>query len=247
MNLSFSKKHIIILGVAIFLLIASAFFFFSQYISPAMKEKEVLAAEVEFEKSQLAILRDQQRDTTTEAIETSIELQRKLPVKPLVDQFLLDISRAEGLSNSYILYIDISEGGELSLRATEDGVEGETSTPVEQSEGEGGQETTQEQQVNVDIEGLKQITLNLSVRANRYQDLAQFLRELDRLPRISSIDSVSFIGHDEQIMVDDVHDSLEFNVTVSTYFYPELLELGEEGPKVDYPRPSNKDNPLYSN
>lgn len=158
-------------------------------------------------------------------------MQQKLPVAPLVDQLLLDFQRVEALSDTYILSMDIDQ----SLNPVP---QEESESVVEGDEGIDGNQ--------VSIEGLKKITVYLSIRAKRYEDLFQFLVEMDRLSRIISIDSISFRGTDEQIMIDDYHESLEFFVTVSTYYFPELTELEGELPKVIHPKPSEKENPLYN-
>lgn len=235
MMLGFTKKHVIVLISAFFVLVAGAVFLYFLYVTPVLEQKEVLAMELEAEINQKDAYQKQIRDGESDLVEVSVELQRRLPIQPLLDQFILQMARAEGLSDTYILNININSQGELSILNGKKGSEGET-------EEEG---TTNEQP---GFEGLQQITFQLSVRANNYEDLAQFLRELDRLPRLVNIDNVSFLGLDENVMVDEERNgSLQFHVAVSTYYYPDLQELAGEHPQIDYPRPSQKENPLFTN
>ena len=234
MTVQFTKLYLIILIAAVVAVVASFLIGYSSYIAPVYGEKEVLAENLEFEENQVQILNQQIRSLDSNVLETSFALQRKLPVQPLLDQFLLDISRAEGLSGSYILNINISESGDVTL-AEGESIKEQISTEVEQNSA-----------LPEKIEDLRKITVFLSVRANDYEALANFLREIDSLPRLTNIDSVNFLGHDEKIMVNDSHQSLEFSVLLSTYYYPPLAQLREESPKIDFPNPANKDNRLYS-
>lgn len=226
----FTKKiiYILIIGVALTVTLVIGSYF--SIIQPKLAMRTNAEIQLENEQKMLELLQKNQHAKEERIIEQTTQMQKKLPVEPLVDQFLLDFQRVEALSDTYILYMDIDQNREpvpLDQEAIEDVVKG-----VEEDQ--------------VSIEGLKKITVYLSILAKTYEDLSQFLIEMDRLSRIISIDSISFRGTNEQIMIDNYLESLEFFVTVSTYYFPELTELKGELPKVVHPKPSEKENPLYN-
>ncbi len=226
MKLSFTKKAMItlIISVSVTMLLLSGGYIYM--VSPKFNERTNAENRLETEFQMLEILKENGVDEEETIEEETTYLQRKLPVEPLLDQLLLDFQRVEALSNTYILSMDIDQNRDAVLVETEE-VDENT------SEGESS-------------ERLKQISAFLSVRANSYEDLFQFLAEIDRLPRIIAIDSISFIGTDEKVMIDDETDILEFLVTVSTYYYPHLPQLKDELPKVIHPAPGERENPLYN-
>ncbi|OIJ10273.1 hypothetical protein BKP35_14340 [Anaerobacillus arseniciselenatis] len=227
MNISFTKKAIVtlIVGVIIVMMLLSGGYVYT--VSPKFNERTNAENQLKTEKQMLQLLEERSFDDEEEVEEETTYLQRKLPVEPLVDQLLLDFQRVEALSNTYILSIDIDQNRDAVFIETEEG---------DENTGEAAEDSA----------SLKQITVNFSVRANSYEELFQFLSEIDRLPRIIGIDSISFIGTDERVMIDDETDILEFLVTVSAYYYPHLPQLKDELPKVIHPAPRERENPLYN-
>lgn len=227
MNVSFTKKTLLILVTAVAF---SMFIVTSMYIStvyPKFNERTVAENQLETELKMLELLQEQEAEQEEQLAEETTHLQRKIPVDPLIDQLLLDLQRVEALSNTFILdmYFVKDRPANLAEHEVED---------------------TEEVVETEDTEPLRQVSVDLSVVANSYEDLYQFLAEVDRLPRIVSIDSISFVGIEESMMIDDQIESLQFLVAISTYYYPELPELREELPKVIHPEPGEKSNPLYS-
>lgn len=230
MEVSFTKKTIIILIIGVALTVTLVIGSYFSIIQPKQEMRANAESQLENEQKILELLEKNQHAKEERIIEQTTEMQQKLPIAPLIDQLLLDFQRVEALSDTYILQIDIDQNSDA--------------TPPDQEESEDVAEGDEEDQDS--IEGLKQITVYLSILAKTYEDLSRFLTEMDRLSRIISIDSISFRGNDERIMIDDYHENLEFGVTVSTYYFPELTGLEDELPKVIHPSPSGKINPLYN-
>lgn len=235
MKVSFTKKKWIsfILGIVIVVALSVGGYFYLIY--PKVTVLANTKNQIEMEQKMLDVLEGNVPSEEETISEQTTQMQRKLPVKPLVDQLLLDFQKVEALSNTYIVNIDINQN--LDVSSQEEDV-------AEVNDTDETNDTTQE--AIPMIEGLKQIQAYLSIRAKGYEDLFQFLAEIDQLPRIISIDSISFMGNDEKIMIDDEQETLEFSVTVSTYYYPNLHELKDQHPKVIYPDPSEKENPFYN-
>lgn len=227
MNVSFTKKNLIILVVAVVVAMILITSLYITSVTPMYQARSNAENQLETEYQMLELLQEQAMEQEEIVDEQTTHLQRKLPVDPLIDQLLLDLQRVEALSNTFILDMNFLKDRPANLIVRED-EDAEATVVVEETE------------------LLKEISANLSIVANSYEDLFQFLAEIDRLPRIVSIDSISFVGTNEQMMINDQIENLHFLVTISAFYYPELPELKEELPKVIHPEPGEKRNPLYN-
>ncbi|MED1602932.1 hypothetical protein [Alkalihalophilus marmarensis] len=241
------------------LLIGFLIWLFFSFIRPIQLEKEAALVELEYEQAQLAGVIEEAEEKPLEVIESSMMIQRKLPVRPLVDQLLLTFARAEGIADAYILSIDIQDEAE----GVWFGETGETSIEVEQDQEQDNEPEELEDFIELEeeeepvpsappeaassLEGLEVIRFVLRVRTNEYAGLARFAEELDRNDRLMSIDSITYAAPSERVLVEDEQEALEFLMTVSAFYYPiDEPDLEQELPQVDYPRPANKSSPLYN-
>ncbi|WP_078555367.1 hypothetical protein [Bacillus alkalicellulosilyticus] len=263
MTVSFTRIHIIVLVLILALVGGGGYFLYNSYFSTLVVDRETLIDSLQVEQAVLEESRRILRQAEAKEIETSFTFQKKLPVTPLMDQFLLHLARAEILSGTYISSLDITDDRIetsdsrpldilIEMNKTDEEREAEAAAAAEAAQQQEaapeeapaeGEESSNPYGPNLD--DVKQIHFQLTVRAKEYKEIATFLRTLDSLPRLVNINMVTFIGHNEQIMIDDEIENLEFLVNVSTFYYPELEELKEETPKVDYERPSEKEDPLY--
>ncbi|MBD3107833.1 hypothetical protein IEO70_05590 [Bacillus sp. AGMB 02131] len=199
------------------------------------KERELQALETE-----LAIIQTEQNKKTEEPRVSSVELQKKIPVKPNVQQIIVDFNQAEIVSGSLITNIAVEENVEIGQPVASAGEEDE-------SESESESESVSEP-VSVPaqaIEGLKQVRLSLTVQSERYADLEKFLSSLESLERITKVENISFEGFEEITSVDQTRSILEYTVVVSAYYASKLKDLQEDLPRVRSAEPANKTNPLY--
>ncbi|OIJ18374.1 hypothetical protein BKP45_12420 [Anaerobacillus alkalidiazotrophicus] len=224
MKVSFTKKKLITLITGIVLVFISYLGCYFYLIYPKLTIIDQVTHQLETEK-QILLTLEKSLLKEEDHIEETTELQRQLPVEPLMDQLLLDFQRVEALSNSYIISMTIDQDSTVHSVVQED---------VEENL-ENSFDT---------IEGIVVMNVSVTVNAKMYEDLFQFLVEIDRLPRIVSIDNISFIGAQETEIIHDPQEYLEFFVTVSTFYYPDLYELSDEVPKVIHPNPSEKQSPL---
>jgi type IV pilus assembly protein PilO len=260
MNLHFKKKSIIVTA-GVFLigsLFAGEYFLFLQ---PLINEVKSVKTQLETEEKLYEVMAQRLADSTNEVVEQTSTLQKQLPVLPFLEQFILDLEKAEVISNSLITNMSFSDG-ELSIdEATQQNL-----TPEEQinesanlnyevngkevfsgDEAQQGESQTEEQTVAPIIpEGMKRITVNLSVKSDNYFDMLTFLKVIESLERITKIDSLSFSGGEEVKSVDAKVEGLTYTLVLSTFYYPKLEELKDQLPSFETPPPSNKDNPLPS-
>ena len=81
----------------------------------------------------------------------------------------------------------------------------------------------------------------MSVEASVLYELEAFIKELEELPRITKVDSLTFSG----VAEGDTSNVLTYSVVASTYYYPDLTDLKNQLPDYEAPAPSKKTNPLY--
>jgi type IV pilus assembly protein PilO len=227
MTVRFSKQQVLILLLLLVLFVAvfAGLYFYLLY--PRYQQIEQLTDTVISEKKLLASIKAdaaKQRDGLPESI---VALQKKIPVKPLTEQLLLDLEKAEVVSDSTITSMNFSEGENAAAEnnASSNGA----STPSSSS---------------ALPDGLKKVTVQLTVQSPSYYQLERFLQTLENLDRIVSIESLSFAGNPELTSVGTKVNPLTYSLTVSAFYYPKLADLQKLLPQLDVPPPSEKDNPL---
>jgi type IV pilus assembly protein PilO len=240
------------IGLILLLLVGGLYSYFG-VLAPLHQEIAYVDTEIQQQKSFL-----QQTETTQEEVATSSEntfkLQEEVPVKPLVDQLILQFEKAEVLSDSLIMTMDFSDG-----EATKDEDETEeaaTETAEEQPETAEANVSNEDDSVETENapapapevlpEGVKKITAEMSVVSKNYEGLLKFLRTIEELKRITVIEAITFTGLDELEMAsaEATPDQLKYEITISAYYLPELTDYLKDLPQVEFPAPQGKENPL---
>ncbi|WP_062198921.1 hypothetical protein [Massilibacterium senegalense] len=234
--IQFTKKNIIISLLVSFVLIVATIVIYITLVSPNKKEAEKLLQEVQQEETQIAMLEQKIKDVE-EQIKTSSTYiwQRQLPISPLADQFILMLEKAEVLSDTVILDMQL-KNGEASVEGTGDAKEGEE----------------QEEQIEVDtgegtVPQLKSLEATLEISADNYYEIEKFMNTVQELERVSFVNKVNFKGKEEvlELKEEAEKEKLQAKLTVTTYYAPDLKSLKENGPAIEFPEPSNKTTPLY--
>lgn len=252
MKLVWTRQHILVAIAGLFIVIGFLTFLFIRIVEPVQTELDQTEQQLANERQILSTLQQQvEGEETSIRIESSVSLQQQLPVKPLIDQLLLALSRAEGVSDTYIRSINIEESNDDGILTNDSEMEEEVEVEVEEEENF-SLEMTEESQTVVDvealpttIEGLKTIRFLVTVRAKDYEGVARFAEEIDKLERIMNIDSISYVSPEEYVHFDQELDPLEFVIVISSFYYPEANDLKAESPMVDYPNSAGKRTPLY--
>jgi type IV pilus assembly protein PilO len=250
MTVRISKRQILLLFLA--LIIMGAFFavLYLYTLKPLYSRIDELNATVSNEKQLLAALQAQVAKQQTDITESVVELQKKVPVKPLVEQLLLDLEKAEVVSGSFISSMVFNETAEINTSEQQaeanntdaQGTENETKPSItEQSP----QQSQHQAQTSPALpSGLKKISVQLTVQSPAYYHLERFLETLERLTRIVSVEALSFTGNPELISIDTEVKPLTYSLTVSAFYHPGLVNLQDQVPPLDIPPPSEKRNPL---
>jgi len=242
------------------------FFFVIQPLKHDVADKE---RELALEEEVLASIENLQ-----EAIDTYEEhevhaLLRTVPVYPWIDHWMLDLEKAELISNTEINRYTFAKGMLVSTRFTtleEDVVEGDSEEEVVEEEEnnvvvEVENEFDLESEVmsnddNIvvlgDDEEVNQVTANMSVSAETYDELFQFLYEIENLERFTEIYALSFTAPSEAMILMDQEEEtsseLLFDVNISTYYIDDLVEtFGDYQPTRPFIEPEKKATPFYQN
>ncbi|MDQ1001335.1 type IV pilus assembly protein PilO [Neobacillus niacini] len=259
MKLGLSKLDKIILLAGSFLLVLVIVYGQFLKLTPLKSDVSMKEQSLNTEQKLLEAVTQNKIDETTKVVEDTRELQKKVPVKPLLEQFILDLEKAEIVSNSVISSMSFTKDEDVIL-ATETPAENapadqvgttgqETATPPAQT-GEAPQEpaaAANGQPAAAPVSnGLKKLSVSLSVESPTYEDLEKFIATLESLERIVVIESISYTGGKEITSLELELEKLQYSITVSAYYLPILDDLIAELPKIDAPAPANKKNPLSS-
>lgn len=254
------------LGVILLLIIGGVYGYFG-LLSPLHQRIEA----VDMEMKQQEVLLNKANDSvavTTQTSENTFALQEEVPVKPLVDQLMLQFEKAEVLSDSLILTMDFTDGDALE----DEEVVAEEETEDEASEDPAAEETTETENAenvtegeisneNDTVEqsetpipavpevlpkGVKKITAKMSVVSKDYDGIRNFIKTVEELKRVIVVEGITFTGMDELEIAsaDAVTDQLKYEISISAYYLPELTDYLKDLPKGEYPAPSGKEDPL---
>ncbi|OLS41531.1 hypothetical protein [Bacillus sp. MRMR6] len=246
LRLSKREKLVMLFGI----LLVALFITIVQFmmLSPLKTDLETKEQTLKTEQKLLETITQKKADETTKVVEDTRELQKKVPVAPLQEQFVLDLERAETVSSSLVKSMSFAKDVDVPVAppAPETAANGETTD--EDLEVKTVQEVTAEQEAQAanTVTGLKKLTISLSVESPTYGDLEKFISTLESLNRIVVVESISYSGGKEITSLDskDAEEKLTYSLTVSAYYLPTLNDLIADLPKIDAPGPANKKNPL---
>jgi type IV pilus assembly protein PilO len=267
MKLSFSKRESLILGIGILLLVL--FFVFAQfyYLTPLIGDLTREQQTLNLEQKQLEITSQKNAVNTNTTMNDTKELQQMIPVKPLEDQFILDLEKAETLSNSQIKSMSFTKdadanggtnqanqqnaNGQANTAANQNGIKQNTAPQNNANQNNANQNQTNQGSANqankpasAAPSGLKKLTVNLSIESPNYAQIEKFIGTLESLKRIVVVESISYTGGQEITSLAQSTQPLSYNLTVSAFYMPTLADLTAQLPKIDAPAPANKQNPL---
>ncbi|QIZ10074.1 pilus assembly protein PilO [Priestia megaterium] len=249
MKLRFSKKQSLIIGIVTLLIVL--FLVYAQFfkLSPLKSDLANKQQSLESEQKLLEIVSQKKAEDTKKTTEDTRELQKKLPVKPLQEQLILDLEKAENLSKSKINSMGFSKDADVNTtadQATAENANGQraTTNQTDTNQATANQDTAAQQTASAQIAGLKKLTVSLSVESPTYEDLEKFIDTLESLNRIVVVESISYSGGQEITSLDQEDEPLSYSLTISAFYMPSLTDLAAELPKIDAPAPAGKDNPL---
>ncbi|MBS4202751.1 hypothetical protein [Lederbergia citrea] len=231
MAFQLKKKQLAIAAVAVFASFFLLFLLYYQFYKPAALGATLKENELKTERQMLEILENRIENAGTDTIISTMALQRKIPVKPLADQFVLDLDKAETMSGVLIKEIDFTNEEVINEEEESDRIETD------------GTEETDPLHTNMPA-GLEKISADLKVEAKNYSELRDFLQQLESMERITQVEKISIKGPKEVTFIEDTSTAFTFETTISAYYMRDLDDLADQVPKVDAPTPADKEDPF---
>lgn len=260
MNLLMEKKRLMII-IGILLMISLCYIgAYYLYLNPMKTSLSLKESQLKTEQQLSLALETRAASVNESDFSSTAEMQKKLPVEPLVDQLVLDLEKAEVISDSFITSIEFNSDNQL-VSAIESGAGQGSESSVQQTEQDGAdaqqaviqdesQESNngkQEPEILLNMpEGLAKTTATVVVEADNYFSLEKFIQTLENLQRIVAIESISFSGPEEIFTLAEVDNLIQMTLTINAFYLPELKDLKDYIPKVQVPEPANKRDPFPS-
>ncbi|MEQ6375675.1 type 4a pilus biogenesis protein PilO [Bacillaceae bacterium S4-13-56] len=177
-------------------------------VQPLVKEKEKVESSLQSQKQLLTVLQDRlEKQQNQDNRADSLSLQNQLPLEPFYEQLILEIDQAQSKSNSKVQSYSISDPQQFNL-------------------------PTQKEAMT-----MMQVTFNMQVVSPTYEDMIEFINQLENSDRIISVNNISFMGYQTEV-------DLPFQLTFSAYYIEGLDTLQGTKPQMKSPDSSNKQNPL---
>ncbi|MEH7176381.1 pilus assembly protein PilO [Neobacillus vireti] len=253
MKLRLSKIDKIIFLAGTLLIVLLIVFAQFMKLTPLKSDVSMREQSLKTEQKLLDVVTQKKVDDTVKVVEDTRELQKKVPVKPLLEQLILDLEKAETVSSSVISSMSFSKDADVVLATTETPTDQpnvtsqETTAATDQTNAENPEAAVPDQATEPAVSnGLKKLSVSLSVESPTYEDLEKFIGTLESLERIIVVESISYSGGEEITSLEQEVAPLTYSLTVAAYYLPTLDDLIAELPKIDAPAPANKKNPLSS-
>ncbi|MGD6877972.1 pilus assembly protein PilO [Bacillus infantis] len=229
-------KLLLAISVVIAAIAAGSLYFL--FLSPKLDELERKEAELKTEQQLLAAVENNAASRQANSFSSTVELQKRVPVKPLIEQLLLDIEKAEVVSGSFVAEMQFEEGEVAADTPLEE--------DVQSAEAQASVAASDETVPVALPQGVRKITVALTARSSTYYEFERFIESLENNKRIILVESIEFEGQEEMSTVENDSQALNYNIAVSAFYMPELAELEKQLPAIDSPPPGNKRNPLNS-
>ncbi|CAH2716263.1 hypothetical protein BACCIP111895_03447 [Neobacillus rhizosphaerae] len=245
MKLRFSKRDKLIVGVGILLLVLIIVYAQFFFLTPLKSDLGIKQQEFKSEQKLLDIVSQKKADNTVTSAEDTRELQKKIPVEPLQEQLILDLEKAETISNSEIKSMSFAKDADAN--STENQTNTQTTNAPQNTTTDANatyQNAGEQQSGPAAPTGMKKLTVQLSVESPTYEELEKFIKTLESLKRIVVVEAITYSGGEEITSLDQADQPISYSLTISAFYMPSLADLKAELPKIDAPAPAGKENPL---
>ncbi|AQQ52894.1 hypothetical protein [Planococcus lenghuensis] len=216
-NLTKRQKERALVILAVVLLLAVAAYSYFKMYAPAHSAREQAELIVSSEREVVIALEDQLMNLPIAEPVSARMLQQEVPVQPLADRLLLQIEEAEFMSGTFVNSVEFAQGP-FTMPAPVEGVE----------------------QIEV-------VTTNVSFRAEDYENITDFITEIEKMDRIMVVDAIEFSSYEEMTVAETENEPMEVSISFSAFYRPDLIALENTAPRVDAPVPAAKVNPLPIN
>ena len=77
----------------------------------------------------------------------------------------------------------------------------------------------------------QQLLTEVSLEADSYLEVENFIDEIERMERIFIVDSINFIAPEETQEQSEADESMQMTVAFSAFYRPDLVDLQHEAPR----------------
>ncbi|MEI2664580.1 type II secretion system protein GspM [Rossellomorea sp. LJF3] len=232
---SLTKKERLLLIVSTFACLFSLFLCYYFVYSPQQDRLEMKQKELKAEQKILSAVEAKTEQIEAHSYKDIHTLQKQIPVEPLTDQIILQLEKAEVLSQSEIQSINFAkEDFAYSSEESDDTLEGNS------------QGSSSPQESGSDNSAVKRLQMTMTVQSGNYFEMEKFIHELENLPRIVEVNQLLIQGREEMspVLTDEGPEPLIFQLVASAFYIPGLSGLQDSLPSIDSPPPSLKKNPF---
>ncbi|MFP8782164.1 pilus assembly protein PilO [Planococcus plakortidis] len=212
-----SQKEKALIALAVLFLLALGFYSYFLMYAPAKEAREQAQQSLRSERDVLMALQTQVKELPEGEAFSTLELQKKVSIDPLSELMVLQIEEAELISGTQVEAIQLAEA-DVSLPV-----------PVE------------------GLENLKEVETTVAFSAEDYNQITDFITEIETMERILVIESINFGANPEVREVVEETERLQVTLSFAAYYRPDLIALQDTVPKIDAPAPADKKDPLPAN
>jgi type IV pilus assembly protein PilO len=226
------KPLVILIVVILFLLLGLVYFYM---LKPIKDEANLAETNVERLENDIQVLQtelEQNQPEQTKRVENSFLLERKMPLDRSIDDFILSLQEIELISESRIENISFHQY-DGSLTKADQVMEDESEATNDDTNSNNNGETTESPLSDV-AESLpmnvKLMTVNLKVVSPNFEQFERFLHEVEKLERITRVDTLSFRqpGEEELLNMDNEDNTITTDIQITTFYYDENGTSTEE-------------------
>lgn len=243
MNLQLEKKHILTLISLVFFSILLYFGVHFLYISPLRDSLALKESQLKTEQQLSKTLETRLSTASSSDFNSTVELQKTLPVDPMIEQLVLDLEKAEVISNSYITAMEFVDDGQIVPEEQSVNTEQQT---TESDNADQGTEIVSEADIQpIQMpDGVAKTSVTVTVESGSYFELEKFIATLEGLQRIVMVESISFSGPEEIRSLSDEENKITMNLTINAFYLSGFDDLKDDNPIIHTPEPANKRNPF---
>lgn len=229
-SISSSKNTTLLLVIALVMALLFALYYY--VVKPKQDDVQTMNNEVSYLKNEVAsleqslvVIKEQQFQTS----ETEYTLRKKMPNNRAIDSLILNMEEIEFVTGTRIQSIDfnnydvpVSSSGLLDPNNTTSEAEEQQETNAESTEET--QESASLPVSTIAVENLppalKLITFNINVTSPNYENLQQFIKEIEQIERVMHIDTIDFtLPGEEAEIIGSIEDVVSADVQVTTFYY----------------------------
>lgn len=244
MSLRMEKKHISILLAAAFLAILLYLGAFFLYITPLKGSLALKESQLKSEQQLSTAIEARLASANDSEFSSTMEMQKMLPVDPMTEQLMLDLEKAEVVSNSYIISMEFNNSSQSDMVIQAEENQKDNSAAEVQDQGTVIRTADTSKAAFKMPEGLAKSSVVIIVESENYFDLEKFIETLENLKRLVMVESIAFSGPEEIDSISGDDKPIKMTLTLNAFYLSGLGDLKDHNPKIETPEPANKRNPF---